>query len=278
MDNLNQKHKTLNHEKHQDQGQHSHLDPDVLYDGQSYLVAGAGAFKHAGTYTFEEGILPSGLAVSRDFILDSSAPFSHEFREECVYIGPDGTLKIIVPGGQRVHDQGERAFCGEVHTVENRILHCSVRTVAKFSNIPGVCHGIFFYKNDNAEIDIEYITDPCSLSNPGNGQPPAMLYTNQPRHASGKPTPGLGDAPKDVGVAHEYRLDWTAEATKFYVDGELQARLVENVPTVPGCFVWNNWCNGDKGWTGGPPTEDASLDILKITMYYNLSIDQNSAG
>jgi len=93
---------------------------------------------------------------------------------------------------------------------------------------------------------------------------------------------------------HEYRIDWTAEFTAFYIDGILQKYLTENVPGLPGPCLWNNWANGDKGvflnvvavnplehvlqqtntytatgWSVGPPTDDNELEIKSIVMYYN---------
>ena len=128
--------------------------------------------------------------------------------------------------------------------------------------------GLFFYKSDNQEVDIEYLTDPQSLSNP-QGKRPVMHYVNQPVTPDDLPTSTSVDAPKGVSSFHEYRIDWCSDKTMFYTDGQLQATLTGNVPTEPGHWIWNNWCNGDSGWSCGPPLQDSVMKILKITMYYD---------
>lgn len=68
---------------------------------------------------------------------------------------------------------------------------------------------------------------------------------------------------------HEYRLDWTPGRTAFYLNGKLQAETRTSIPSKPGPWMWNNWSNGDKFWTQGPPKSDSILKIQKIDMYYN---------
>ena len=108
---------------------------------------------------------------------------------------------------------------------------------------------MFFYRNDTQETDIEYLTDPTSLSNIGPDMPIPLWYTNQavdPVNAD--KTSQHGTAPTDCTIGiHEYRIDWTENHTAFYVDGVLQKKYGVNVPSQPGPWVWNNWANGDKG-------------------------------
>lgn len=100
--------------------------------------------------------------------------------------------------------------------------------------------GFFFYKNDNQEIDIEYLTDPNSEAN--GGKTPVLYFTNQATVSGGLETDTTSPAPSTATTAqHEYRVDWTSEATTFYVDGVLQDTFTTNVPSDPGSWVWNNW-------------------------------------
>lgn len=138
--------------------------------------------------------------------------------------------------------------------------------------------GLFFYKSDQQEVDIEYVSDPTSLSNPGCGKPPILYFTNQATQVEGQPTEAVVEAPQDVTEFHEYRIDWCPFKTKFYIDGKLQAGLLTNVPTQPGQWMWNNWSNGDPGWSCGPPAKDNIMKIKKITMYYNLAEDLGDPG
>lgn len=108
---------------------------------------------------------------------------------------------------------------------------------------------MFFYSNDQQETDIEYLTDARSLSNNGPGDPIPLWYSNQRVDPTqGPATQETGQAPFDATSRfHEYRIDWTAEFTAFYIDGEFQKMFTENIPSVPGPWVWNNWANGDRG-------------------------------
>lgn len=124
--------------------------------------------------------------------------------------------------------------------------------------------GSFFYHSDTQEIDLEYISDGTSRSNPANH--PALHYTNH-----GPTSSSTADGIDPGATLHEYRIDWLPTATRFYIDGALQKELSENVPTEPGTWIWNNWSNGDKGFSGGPPFRDSVMKIQSIDMYYTTS-------
>jgi beta-glucanase (GH16 family) len=93
-----------------------------------------------------------------------------------------------------------------------------------------------------------------------------LQYTNQsPDGNTDNARHVYRPAPKDATSAvHEYRLDWTPEATRYYVDGEHQKTMTRNVPSVSAPWVMNNWVNGDPYWTAGPPKTDAVLRIKKV--------------
>ncbi|KAJ9605490.1 hypothetical protein H2200_010147 [Cladophialophora chaetospira] len=253
-------------------------DGVVRRDDGSWVVPGVGRFKKRAVYTFEQATLPAGLTKSNYTLKCRTAnrpqdgvPYNEIFKPKNVQLS-NGFLNLIVPGGQKPTKEDNYAIsCAEVTTVEQNILYASVRTTAIFSQEPGTCHGFFFYKNDTQETDIEYLTDPNSLSNFGPDQPIPIWYTNQatdPENA--EKTSQNGAAPTDCTTnVHEYRIDWTSDYTTFYVDGKLQKKFKVNVPSIPGPWVWNNWANGDQGWSVGPPTGDNILQIKNITMYYN---------
>ena len=241
---------------------------DVKYNApaKTWTVEGVGTFKHSETFTFEHGQIPERLLVSDHRAIKGTTPFDWWHRQQNTYVGPDDLLHLRVPGGQQPKKQDNLAYTAEITTVEDQIKYASVRTLAVLSKVPGVCYGVFFYKSDNQEIDIEYVTDSTSLSNPQDGQPPVMMYINQPIQPGGQASQAFAKAHKDIGLAHEYRIDWIPGECGFYVDGKLQATLTSNVPTEPGQWIWNNWFSGDKIFTCGPPAVDCLLRIKKITM------------
>ena len=120
--------------------------------------------------------------------------------------------------------------------------------------------GFFSYKNDNQESDIEILTGDLSL----------VHYTNQACTVGQKSTHTVGNLPVNATTTmHEYRLDWLPGKTVYYLDGIKQAELESNVPSTASSWIWNNWSNGDDGWSAGPPQQDNVLKIAKIEMWYN---------
>lgn len=242
--------------------------PVVSSCGQT--IEGAGTFMQSATYTFPGTTLPSGLIASSDQLIRdqaNGAPYNHIFQNSNVFV-KDGHLNIKVPGAQTPASAPDQAISsGEVFTEVSDILYASVRTHAIFSSEPGTCQSSFFYKSDTQETDIEFLSDPASQSNT-NGTAD-LHYTNQPTNG-GDSTWSHQTAPKDIGTAvHEYRIDWTADFTAFYVDGVQKQKYTTNVPSQPGTWLWNNWANGDEGWSVGPPKKDSVLKIQKIEMFYN---------
>lgn len=126
---------------------------------------------------------------------------------------------------------------------------------------------MFFYKSDTQETDIEWLSDPQSQSNAGTRK---LWFTNQDANGDGHSTYNAVTPPSNpTSTEHEYRIDWTAGLVQFFVDGVKLWETNHDVPSVSGPWVWNNWANGDKGWSAGPPAQDAIFKIKKIDMYYN---------
>lgn len=184
-------------------------------------------------------------------------PYNHKFDVSNVRVA-NGFLRLTVPGGQKPVSPSEEVTagvpisCAEIFTKEDNIRYASVRTKAIFSRVLGTCHGLFFYKNDTQETDIEYLTDPASSGNNGEGHTIPLWYSNQanatdkePTHISRDP-PGHPPADPTTSV-HEHRIDWTPTYTEYFFDGRPRARFTSDVPPQPGHWVWNNWANGDPG-------------------------------
>jgi len=224
-------------------------------------IPGAMKFSNHQTWDFstlsDGAKLPRGLWASEYPVEDT-----HEYLKKNVFI-QGGYLNLRVDGGQTAMPYS----CGEVTTKVSNIRYASVRTVAVFSETPGVCNGMFFYADNNQETDIEWLSDPQSQSNNGDLK---LWFENQATDSSIAKTVFNVTAPASpTTTEHEYRLDWLSDRVNFYVDGVFIQEIDQNVPSAPGSWVFNNWANGDPGWTAGPPAEDALFKIKKIDMYYN---------
>ncbi|KAM0693097.1 hypothetical protein Q7P36_007654 [Cladosporium allicinum] len=213
------------------------------------------AQEYASTTTFEFSgtTLPTGLSASNYKV--GKVPNQHEYISNNVEVS-GGFLNLKVNGGQST----DTAICsGEVVT---DFTFSSARVETNFPlriRQPRNRHRIPLLPLSQSNIDAGY----------ANGG--ALWYTNQAVVAGEPSTHKTSSPPSDAfSTVHNYRIDWNSSASTFYVDGEFKYQLTENVPTATdGHWLWNNWSNGDKEWSAGPPATDAVFKIQKIVMEYN---------
>lgn len=201
-----------------------------------------------------------GLYVTEYQMPDpSKGPVPREFLKSNVYFG-NGVLNMRVNGYTGGFIKG-----AEIATL-NSAPYGSVRVQYKSSGVPGVCEGNFFYTNDNLEVDFEILTSTTRTSSPY--VPAGIWATNQALVPGGQKTYQIVPFtfnPQDA--FHEYRIDWTATASTFFIDGRQVARLTSNVPKEAMKYLFNVWSNGDPYWSAGPPTRDSITQIRSIDLY-----------
>lgn len=193
-----------------------------------WTVDRVGSFTHSKTFDFSAlTSVPSDDLVISTYPIGSS-PFTQLYTKSNVAVASK-SLQLKVPGGQTTSP----ILGAEISTKDKDILYGSVRTTMKASTVAGTCHGAFFYKDDNQEVDIEIITGHTYEG---------VHYTNQKSSANSAASTLGKDLPSDATtVFQEYRIDWVPGRTDFYLDGRLQSSLTDNVPSTPGSWLWNNW-------------------------------------
>lgn len=73
---------------------------------------------------------------------------------------------------------------------------------------------------------------------------------------------------------HEYRMDFVPGRVVFYADGAVLAEMTSaggGVPVTAGHLALNHWSNGNAGWSGGPPADDAVMAVRYVKAYFNSS-------
>lgn len=71
---------------------------------------------------------------------------------------------------------------------------------------------------------------------------------------------------------HEYRFDYLPGKVLFYADSKALAVMEgAEVPSVGGHLILQHWSNGNPLWSGGPPTNDAVLEVNYVKAYFNSS-------
>nr|POE47831.1 hypothetical protein CFP56_01160 [Quercus suber] len=222
----------------------------ALYDAD-----GVGSFTEFRTYSFDGSIDNfSGQDnlfmsdYSQDDMSDSAlATHNHNYDPANVYV--DAPYVYLRVRGQDTSD-ASNISCAEMTTDESQILYASVRTTAIFSSEPGTVHGLFFYEANTQEIDMEYVSNITSQQNEPVNTGQSSLGSIPPLQLMNQATDGNPDdatystvlLPSDATtVEHEYRIDWLEGLAEFYIDGSLVQTYTDNVPTVPGTWIWNNW-------------------------------------
>ncbi|EWC47155.1 hypothetical protein DRE_03524 [Drechslerella stenobrocha 248] len=158
------------------------------------------------------------------------------------------TLDLYVSGGPANRPVVRSA---EITTLLENIRYGSFRFNVKASAVPGTCHGMFLYKDDNNEIDIEILTSYLRQTGKpqGAGTPdPGLQLTiqklrkNQPQ-ANYKVVP-FDDRTDPTNGFHDYRFDWTSTGVNYFFNQKLYG-FSRYIPQAGGSVIVNNWSNGD---------------------------------
>lgn len=154
----------------------------------------------------------------------------------------------------------------------------SLRMLARTIGGPGAVTAFFTYRDPNStsavqEADMEVLT---------RGPREKIQYTNQPSFT--------GDDKVNPDATHNvtlpggmiwsqwavHRLDWTAQSSVWYVDGQQVANISFQVPTGASGINFNAWSDGGS-WSGNMSLYDsANLQIQWIEMIYNTSYSTSS--
>ncbi|KAL9014196.1 MAG: hypothetical protein Q9173_001159 [Seirophora scorigena] len=160
-----------------------------------------------------------------------------------------------------------------LETDEQDYVHASIRVRARVTGTPGACAGIFTYRSDDQESDIEILTrDPDST----------MRATNQPGvDAQWRVIPEAftqltisapgSEANGSWTNWNEYQLDWLPGQSEWYVNGVSKLNKTYGVPTEASNIQVRMWGDGGN-WTGEMSDGGvATLDIEWIDLVFNTS-------
>ncbi|KAK6079999.1 Beta-glucanase 2 [Seiridium cupressi] len=182
---------------------------------------------------------------------------------------------------------------GQVATTDEEYFHGSYRASTKVSAVEGTCTAFFWpshkfggvdadnttqYFNDTQEIDLEFLSREF-VAHDSTYPVNFVLQTRQSK-AAGYDATKTGSWTRSnlsfdpTADFHEYRFDFLRSRVLFYADNSLLASMnasTGGVPSTSGNLVLSHWSNGNAGWSGGPPTEDATSVVRYVKAYYNSS-------
>jgi len=137
---------------------------------------------------------------------------------------------------------------------------------AQLSSQLGTVRAFYVYFNDSNEVDIE---------SPNNNN--LVDYSVKPQlytAAGGPASSTLKQVHPQTDLSlgpHNYTFIWNPTRVDFSVDGQFNDSITTNVPQLPGTLSLSHWSDGNPGYSGGPPTQNATLTITKVFAYYNAS-------
>ncbi|KAA6406669.1 MAG: hypothetical protein FRX48_09601 [Lasallia pustulata] len=75
----------------------------------------------------------------------------------------------------------------------------------------------------------------------------------------------------------EYRVDWTADETKYFIDDVLYLRITKEfddkkLPSVPGALYFTHWSTGNWYSSQGPPKNDSFANVGWVRSFFNSSL------
>lgn len=246
-----------------------HLDQDALsysnreQTGWSLQVYNMSAHDARGPY---------GKEASASNVIINPMKSQHDWAGDSV-LGGEGGLQVWV----RSQAVNNLIPMGEMVSTRLDMLYGSFRIGVKMTGTPGTCGAFFWFRNDSQEIDLEYLSWQQSPNATSNKEyHPLNLVVQSPASAAvGYNAAGTADfitQPLPFTLSegfHEYRFDWTHDKISFYADGEWLADMTDTIPTAPGKLFLNHWSNGDPGWSGGPPKQDAVMIVSYVKAYFN---------
>lgn len=107
-----------------------------------------------------------------------------------------------------------------------------------------------------------------------NSSYPVHLVLQSPFDASSTPGHAVANLPFDPRADfHEYRFDFVPGHVVFYADGDVLGTMddPDSVPSSAGHLALNHWSNGNALWSGGPPVQDAAMEVRYVKAYFNSS-------
>ena len=170
----------------------------------------------------------------------------------------------------------------EVVTARNDIMYGSFRISMKTTAVNGTTAAFFFYHNDRQEIDMEFL----SRQQQANRHPLNLVLQSPASVTAGDDAAGTPSfVPYSLSFDptadfHEYRFDWLPGKVDTYADGSWLHSFYGNdssqaVPDSPGAIHLIHWSNGDPGWSGGPPEQDAVMEVQWVRAWFNASSVQD---
>jgi len=178
----------------------------------------------------------------------NTSPVRMNYTTSNVMSTSGSNLQLLLSGGPA---NRSIAYGAQLSSNLRSILYGSFRFTAMTSSVPGAVQGMFYYQNDNSEIDLEILSR-YTFVQPGGTRGTGLQMSIQPLTASSAAeTANHSFTSFDPTTSfHEYRFDWSDSEVVYFADSNKWGQFNQNIPTTPGPILINNWSNGNNGKSG----------------------------
>ncbi|KAI1106295.1 glycoside hydrolase family 16 protein [Jackrogersella minutella] len=169
----------------------------------------------------------------------------------------------------------------EFESVIHNYHFLSVRMYARTLGAPGAVTAMFTYRDMDQSAELATVQE-SDLEIRTLDPPNHIQYTNQPSYTS--MGMDVQDATRNVTIPNKrdwtnwatYRMDWSPDATTWYIDGDEVASISFQTPRDPSMLIFNTWSDGGS-WTGNMSVgTEAHLQVQWIELVYNTTGDADS--
>ncbi|KAI1414674.1 glycoside hydrolase family 16 protein [Hypoxylon sp. FL1857] len=169
----------------------------------------------------------------------------------------------------------------EFESAAHNYHYLSARMYARTIGAPGAVTAMFTYRDSSGEGDRSAVEE-SDLEIRTVDPTDRIQYTNQP--SSTEVGNNVQESTRNVTIPNKrdwtnwavYRLDWSSNATTWYINGDQVASITYRTPHDPSMIIFNAWSNGGS-WTGNMSVGAAAyLQIQWIELVYNSTGDPSS--
>lgn len=207
------------------------------------------------------------IATERFFEANEKNPNTRprQYTKDNVYL-ENGALvlrnKGMAPGSKDVIQGAEMGSQGNV------ILYGTFRATLQTPKVAGVCSAMFFYADDDNEVDLEILSKQSDRGIVHNVIHKQLYLPDDSKDPRTYTQVDLSPVNTANGF-QDMRFDWLPDRVDYYANGNKYNTLSTNIPTKPGRIMFVVFSNGDPSWSAGPPVTDAVMRIQKASWFYN---------
>lgn len=165
--------------------------------------------------------------------------------------------------------KGKKVPCGQIFSKSATLFHGSYQAQIRIKKIPGTVTGFFSYKDDNSEIDMEYLSAWYNSTLQYSVKPQIYLDNGSPNSSTYQLDTWNEKSTSFDKDFHDWSFIWLPHEVKYGLDADWSKSITTNVPKKPGRVALTQWSDGDPTFSKGPVMQDSTVTISILQAVYN---------